>query len=113
MKNLILYLLVAIASISMTACGSMPIAQQSGKEDTCSLVFVSQGQHVGEMVSVQLDNTSFEAKTVSYKKATRKGIAYSVAPGTRSITVKDEQGNVIYSKKIFLSTQETKQIQLP
>ena len=113
MKNLIVCIIVIITSFSFVACGSMPVAQQSGKDDTCSLVFVSQGEYVNEIVYVQLDDTSFDAKTVSHKKAERKGTAYRVDPGTRKITVKDKNGRIIYSKKIFLSAQETKQIQLP
>ena len=45
-------------------------------------------------------------------KATYKGQSYAVKPGKRDIIVRN--GNeVIYSKKLFLSPQETKLIKLP
>ncbi len=112
MKRLLF--LVTLTLLLLTGCrGSFPVAQQSGKDDTAALLFVSQEEYAGENLSVQLDDTQFEAKAVKAKKAHRKGIVYSVAPGNRHLVVKNNKGEVLYDKKIFLSAQETKQIQLP
>lgn len=111
MKRLALF--VTLTLLLMTGCGSLPVAQQSGKDDMAALLFVSQKEYAGENLSIQLDDTQFEAKAVKAKKANRKGTVYSVAPGSRHLIVKDNHGEVLYDKMIFLSTQETKQIQLP
>ncbi len=106
-------LMTCAAGSLLSACGSLPVAQQSGKDDTCLLLFVSESAYKGAEVNVQLDETEFVAKAVSVKKAQRKGTTYGVQPGARSLTVKDANGKVIYSKKVFLSAQETKKIVLP
>ena len=63
--------------------------------------------------SVMLDGKKpFEAKVVKAKNANRKGTSYAVSTGRRKINV-TYNGKVIYSKEIFVSTQETKIITLP
>ncbi len=106
-------LFVTLTILLLTGCGSLPVAQQSGKDDLAALLFVSQKEYAGEILSVQLDDTQFEAKAVKAKKAHRKGTVYSVTPGSRHLIVKDDRGETLYDKIIFLSTQETKLIQLP
>ncbi len=92
---------------------NFPVAQQSGKEDIAYLLFVSQKQYKGKLVQVKLDNAApFDAKVVKAKKANRRGSQYGVGVGPRQISVSCE-GKNIYQKKIFLSTQEVKQIMLP
>ncbi|MBO6012703.1 MAG: hypothetical protein J6P82_04205 [Bacteroidales bacterium] len=113
MKRYYSFLLALLATLAFVSCGSLPVSQQSGADDVAYLLFVSPDQYKGENVSVQLDGTTFQAEVVSEKKAHRKGTAYRVAPGTRSLTVKDNQGKILYQKQIFLSTQETKKILLP
>ena len=70
-------------------------------------------QYVNKPLTVVLDGgVTFTAKAVKDRKATYKGESYAVKPGARDIIVRS--GNdVIYSKKLFLSPQETKQIKLP
>ena len=63
-------------------------------------------------VQVDVDGTKFDAKVVKPKTANRKGTQYGVATGQRSITV-TFNGQTIYSKQLFLSSQETKIINLP
>ena len=101
------------AIMAFCACGSYPVAQQTGKEDTAYLLFVSPDQYAGEKVDVTLDGTEpFVAKVVKEKKSKRKGKAYAVRTGRRKIAVRHD-GTLLYNKKIFISSQETKVISLP
>lgn len=90
-----------------------PVAQQSGKEDMGYLLFVSPKQYAKKDVKVTLDGqNAFTANVVREKDAKRKGTAYRVTPGRKTIKVEHE-GKVLYTKEIFISAQETKQIELP
>ncbi len=92
---------------------SYPVAQQSGKEDMAFLLFVSSDTYEGKNVQVSIDGAQpFEAKVTKSKKANRKGTQYGIHTGPRMLKVSYE-GKVIYQKKIFVSTQEVKQIILP
>lgn len=90
-----------------------PVAQESGKEDMAYLLFVSPGQYAGKKVQVTVDNGHpFWVKVVKVKKSSRKGTQYGIATGTRTLNVCCD-GKILYEKKIFVSTQEVKQIMLP
>jgi len=109
-KNLFFAIMASV--LMLTGCKtSFPVPQQSGKEDMAYLVFVGPKSTYGT-VQVDVDGTKFDAKVVKPKTANRKGVQYGVAPGTRNITVKFNN-NVVYNKKLFLSSQETKIINLP
>lgn len=113
-KDLVLALL-AITCFLVGCKTSYPVAQQTGKEDMAYLVFVGPRQTYGngsKPVQVDVDGTKFDAKVVKPKTANRKGTQYGVATGNRRITVTFE-GKTIYSKQLFLSSQETKVINLP
>lgn len=91
----------------------LPVAQQSGKEDMAYLLFVSGNEYAGKVVSVQIDDAQpFSAEVVKQKKANRRGTQYGVGVGNRTLKVTCE-GKTVYQKRIFLSTQEVKQIILP
>ena len=113
MKRQILKLVCEIAlHLFFTACKT-PVAQQSGKEDMAYLLFVSPKEYAGKEVTVVLDNQKpFTVKVVKEKSAKRKGTQYGVKTGPRSIKV-TSGGKTLYQKKIFVSTQEVKQIILP
>ena len=111
MKNLLILLFLPLMLFSCRA--NFPVAQQSGKEDMAYLLFVSGNQYAGKNVQVSIDNAQpFTAKVVKAKKANRRGTQYGIATGTRTLKV-SRDGKVIYEKKIFVSTQEVKQIILP
>ena len=115
MKKNILFALLAITCFLVGCKTSFPVAQQTGKEDMAYLVFVGPRQTYGngsKLVQVDVDGTKFDAKVVKPKTANRKGTQYGVATGNRQITVKFN-GETIYSKRLFLSSQETKVINLP
>lgn len=91
----------------------MPVEQQSGKEDAAYLLFVSQGnEYKNQIVQVDIDGQQFDAQVVKQKTSMRRGTQYSAPTGNHQLTVKKD-GNVLYSKKVFLSAQQVKQIILP
>lgn len=115
MKTRVLLFMVFVASMLIGCKSNFPVAQQSGKEDMSYLVFVGPRQTYGngsKFVQVNVDGKQFDAKVVKPKTANRKGTQYGVAPGRRNITVKFN-GQTIYQKQLFLSSQETKIITLP
>jgi hypothetical protein len=111
MKKLIT--LLAIPLLLAGCRAHLPVAQESGKEDMAYLLFVSPNEYAGKEVQVSIDNQApFTAKVVKAKKSNRRGSQYGIATGTRNITVSCN-GKNLYQKKIFVSTQEVKQIMLP
>jgi len=106
----IAFVFAALAFV-MSGCRA-PIAQQGGKEDMAYLLFISPKQYAGKTVQVSVDETSFDAQVIKNKRAKRKGKQYGISTGNRSIKV-TSGGKVLYQKKIFVSAQEVKQIQLP
>ena len=107
--------MIAVACLIVGCKSNFPVAQQSGKEDMAYLVFVGPRQTYGngsKPVQVDVDGNQFEAKVVKPKTANRKGTQYGVATGRRNVTVKFN-GQTIYQKQLFLSSQETKIITLP
>lgn len=108
----LLYLL-ALPLMLFSCKANFPVAQESGKEDMAYLLFVSSSQYVGKDVQVTVDNGQpFTARVVKAKKSNRRGTQYGIGTGTRSLTVSCD-GQKLYEKKIFVSTQEVKQIILP
>ena len=115
MKAKLFFSCLAMASLLVGCKANYPVAQQSGKEDIAYLVFVGPKQTYGngsKPVQVDVDGTKFDAKVVKPKTANRKGTQYGVATGRRNISV-TFNGQTIYQKQLFLSSQETKIINLP
>lgn len=112
MKQGLIY--VFLLALVLTGCRAhYPVAQQSGKEDMAYLLFVGQQEYGNKDVRVTIDeSTPFTAKVVKAKKANRRGTQYAIGTGTRNIKVTCD-GKTLYQKKIFVSTQEVKQIILP
>ncbi len=107
--------LACVVVMLLTACRAhMPVAQQSGKEDVAFLLFVSQsGLYHEKALTFEVDGQKFQAQGIGTKEAKREGTQYSVPTGTHQLTVKSEDGQTLYSKKVFLSAQEVKNITLP
>ncbi len=112
MKKKLLFIVSVV--LLMTGCRAhLPVAQQGGKDDAAYLLFVGQEEYGGKEVQVTIDDGApFTAEVVKAKKASRRGTQYGIATGTRNLKVTSE-GKVLYQKKIFVSTQEVKQIMLP
>ncbi|MBQ8889205.1 MAG: hypothetical protein IJY59_06935 [Bacteroidaceae bacterium] len=113
MKRTLFFIVLGLALVMVGCKANYPVAQQSGKDDVAFLLFVSASNQSSQIVDVTIDgNTTFEAKTVKAKKANRKGTSYAVATGRRRLKV-EKEGQTLYEKEVFLSTQETKIITLP
>lgn len=115
MKTKIILSLIAIIGLMAGCKANYPVAQQSGKEDMAYLVFVGPLKTYGngsKLVQVDVDGTKFDAKVVKPKTANRKGVQYGVGTGRRNLTV-TFNGQTVYQKQLFLSSQETKIINLP
>ena len=113
MKRTLFYIVLGLALVMVGCKANYPVTQQSGKDDVAFLLFVSASNQSSQIVDVTIDgNTTFEAKTVKAKKADRKGTSYAVATGRRRLKV-EKEGQTLYEKEVFLSTQETKIITLP
>ncbi|MEE1004337.1 MAG: hypothetical protein UH685_03250 [Bacteroidaceae bacterium] len=115
MKAKVLFPLIVTAILLIGCKSNYPVAQQSGKEDMAYLVFVGPLKTYGngsKPVQVDVDGTKFDAKVVKPKTANRKGTQYGVATGRKNIKV-EFNGQTIYQKQLFLSSQETKIINLP
>ena len=111
MKARVLFLLIAVASLLAGCKTKYPVAMQSGKEDIAYGPLKTYGNG-SRPVQVDVDGKKFDAKVVKPKTANRKGTQYGVATGRRNITV-TFNGQTVYQKQLFLSSQETKIINLP
>ena len=115
MKKLVLLTLTLAALVLVGCKSSYPVAMQSGQENMAYLVFVGPLDKYGNCkypFQVDFDGTKFDAKVVKPKVANRKGFQYGVGLGNRHLKV-NFRGETVYEKQIFLSTQETKVINLP
>ncbi len=111
MKKLLI--LFALPLFLFGCKANYPVGQQSGKEDLAYLLFVSSDDYAGKEIQVSVDDAQpFTAKVVKQKNAHRKGTQYGVSTGTRTLKV-CYNGKILYQKKLFLSTQDVKQIILP
>lgn len=110
MKN---YLLIATLLLLLGGCARMPIAQEKGYDDMAYLIFVGSPDYNKKGLDVTIDGkTTFRAKVVSPKKSQTKGLLYAISTGRRRIEIICD-GEKIYDKEVFVSTQETKKITLP
>jgi hypothetical protein len=113
MKKLtILY--ASLLAILLVGCrANAPVAQQSGKEDIAYLLFVSAGgEYKNKMVQVDIDGQKYEAKVQKQKTSNRRGTQYTAPTGNHQLIVTCD-GQTLYNKKVFLSTQQVKTITLP
>lgn len=104
----------SLLAVLLTACkANMPVAQQSGKEDIAYLLLVSNGgTYNNKTVQVSVDGQTFDAVVVKQKTSNRRGTQYTAPTGSHQLTV-TFNGQTIYNKKVFLSTQQVKRIELP
>ena len=100
-----------------TSCAKYPVETTTGKADVAFLLFISQeGEYAKKNVTVCIDGkTTFTVQPIKAERGKQKlkGTQYEVATGRRKVVVTNANGDVIYSRELILSTQDTKQIILP
>ncbi|MCM1520463.1 MAG: hypothetical protein NC098_06725 [Lachnoclostridium sp.] len=107
-------LLMALFSISLCSCRtSMPVGQSGGAGDRAYLLIVSSHDNVGKSVDVLVDDqTTFESKAEKQKNQYAKGTTYQITPGKHKIVV-SRKGKKLYDKYIYVSSNETKILNIP
>jgi hypothetical protein len=110
MKNSVFIL--AIGLLIITGCTGVKTVTK-GLENQSFIEFIGNPGEYSGGVDVTIDETTTFKAEVNKTNAKRpKGSVYAVSTGKHVITVK-YNNEVIYSKQIFVSAQETKQIVLP
>lgn len=112
MKKIIITL---IGSLILTGCGVGSYSVSSGKADEGMISFASGSS---TPISVTIDDETYDVQTVKTKtwrrdrniKQTAKNTIY-LTPGQHNVVV-IMNGKEVYAKKIFVSTQEHKVIEL-
>lgn len=106
---------IAALTVLMSGCGVGTYSLQSGVEDAAFVSFTDDTRHP---IEVKIDENKYQVETVRQKayksgRDIRKTVENTIklAPGQHTVTVY-QFGNEIYSYKIFLSTGETKIIEL-
>lgn len=107
----IIYIL-AVGLIFMTGCTGIKSVSK-GLENESYLEFIGKPSLYSGGVDVTIDGkNTFNAEVNKGTSKRPKGKVYSMPTGRHSLSVK-YNGELIYSKEIFISSQETKQILLP
>ena len=104
--------ILAISLIFLSGCGMIKTSS-SGLEKESFLEFIGNPQTYKEGVDVTVDNkTMFKAEVYNNHAARTKGKVYAISTGQHVVSV-SYNNTVLYKKQIFLSTQETRKIELP
>ena len=102
----------AIGLFIITGCTGVKTVTKGLENDSYLELIGNPGKYSGG-VDVTIDETTSFIAEVNKDGAKRpKGNVYAISTGRHSVTVKYKD-QVIYSKQIFVSAQETKQIVLP
>jgi hypothetical protein len=108
------FILVAVISFLLTACSVGNVTKSGGVENQGYLQFIQGGDtKYSDGVTVYIDSEpAFTAVVDKIKKYRVKGNTYIVKTGTRHLKVvyKDK---TLYEKDVIITTQETKQLNLP
>ncbi len=115
MKHLSIIITAIFLSGLLSSCGVGSYTISSGKADVAGICFISAEKHD---INVEIDGKKHDMETVKNKKYHKsrniKKTAHNtlqVSPGKHSVKVW-YNGNEIYSKLIFVSSSETKIIEL-
>ena len=110
MKNILLILATGLFII--TGCTGVKTVSK-GLENEAYIEFVSNSSNYSGGVDVTIDETTtFKAELNKANAKRPKGSIYAISTGKHVVSVK-YQNEIIYSKQIFISAQETKQIIIP
>lgn len=115
MKKSVAILSAAIFMMLLSGCGVGSYSVASGQEDVARVSFTATAKYAVEVV---VDEQTFQVETVR-QKAYKPGMrikqtalnSLKLIPGSHHLVVK-RGDSVLFDKKIFLSTGESKIIQL-
>lgn len=112
MKNI---LLIALLTVFLTSCGVGSYTVTTGLADKAGVSFVSDAK---QDITVTVDGKQYEIETVKLKayrndRSIKRTVENTIelTPGTHDVKVTLD-GNVIYTQKVFVSTGESKVIEL-
>ncbi len=110
MKNIII--IIAIGLFIITGCTGVKTVTK-GLENQSYIEIIGIPSNYSGGVDVTIDETTTFKAEVNKAGAKRpKGSVYAISTGKHVVSVK-YNNEIIYSKQIFVSAQETKQIILP
>lgn len=108
-------LLIAFIAMFLTSCGVGSYSVTTGLADESSISFVSEKK---QNIIVTIDNQQYDVETVKLKayrndRSIKRTVANTIVmtPGTHEVKVTLD-GNVIYTHKVFVSTGESKIVEL-
>tara|TARA_R110002050_G_scaffold292293_3_gene447557 strand:+ start:5387 stop:5722 length:336 start_codon:yes stop_codon:yes gene_type:complete len=105
-------LFASIAFMLTTACTGVQTVTK-GLENQAYIQILGDRDVYSDQVTIVLDSeTTFKAEVNKIGTSVPKGTVYAISTGKHFIEVKN-RNQVVYSKQIFVSAQETKQITLP
>ena len=106
---------IAVFSLFLTSCGVGTYSVQSGLEDAAFISFTDDSK---QNITVNIDDKTYNVNTVKYKAyKSDRNIKHTVkntiklTPGQHNVSVLLD-GNKVYDHKVFVSTGETKIIEL-
>jgi uncharacterized lipoprotein YehR (DUF1307 family) len=109
------FIFIAVLSVFLTGCGVGTYSVQSGVEDAAYVTFTAAEK---QEITVNVDGKTYNVNTVkqkAYKKD--RDIKHTsmntikLAPGQHNVSVSLD-GNEVYNHKVFLSTGETRIVEL-
>jgi len=109
-------LILAISLIFFASCGVGSYSVQSGKADAAAISFKAEK---ASKIQVTIDGQAYDLNSVAasafktkvkFKQTTQNTI--KIAPGTHEVKVADKTGKEIFAKKLFISNQEHRVIEL-
>lgn len=107
-------IICCLSLLALASCKTGVYTAEYGKEDVAYISLISSDKMANKDVQVYIDNeTQFTAHVQKAKQSTEKhnGKLFAIKPGKRHMKVV-YNGNVIYEKDIFVSSQQTKLINL-
>lgn len=115
MKKISIILTAILALTCFTACGLGNSTTTSGRTDQAYVCVLDSSSHP---VTIQVDDTQYDTQSINRKRVTKRKNTklipkHAVAIPTGKHTLKVySNGQEVYNKVIFISTNETRRIEL-
>lgn len=104
--------LIAIGLAFLASCTGIKSTTR-GLENEAFIEIIGNSDNYKNGVDVKIDDKiSFKAVVNKPKTTKVKSQVYAISTGSHTLTI-SSNNNIIYSKQIFVSSQETKLIELP